>query len=213
MKKLKLLSLILIIASLFVACSGNNTKGTSTDNEPISVDKVMTSSAIPEHIFVTFETESYGNFVVETYPEYAPETVRHFLSLVESEYYNGFTIDTINHSKFLLTSEASSSPKNDDPTVQKPSTIVGEFMSNGKSNTLKLEKYTLALNHIEGNNDTGKAQFMIMLTSDHDFDGEYAGFARVVEGKDVIDRISGSETGINGKPILPIVMKKVYVNS
>ncbi len=213
MKKIKLVSLILIIASLFVACSGKNNTTSNNDIDPINIENIMTSAALPEHTFVTFETESYGKFVVETYPEYAPETVRHFLSLVESGYYNGFTIDTVYHSNFLLTSEASSIEFPDDPTVTKPSTIVGEFIKNGKSNNLKLEKYTLALNHIEGNYDTGKAQFMIMLTSNHDLQGEYAGFARVVEGKDVIDRIAGSEVNINGNPILPIVMKNVYINS
>ena len=213
MKKIKLVSLILIIASLFVACSGKNNTTSNNDTDPINIESVMTSAAIPEHTFVTFETESHGKFVVETYPEYAPETVRHFLSLVESGYYNGFTIDTIDHSNFLLSSETSEAFSSNDPTAAKPSTIVGEFIKNGKSNTLKLEKYTLALNHIEDNYDTGKAQFMIMLTSNHDLDGEYAGFARVIEGKEVIDKMAGSEVNINGKPVLPIVMKNVYINS
>ncbi len=211
MKFLKLLFSIAAIAVLFVACSGGETPDTLVETDTLSIDTAPTSAATPEHTFVTFEVDGYGKFVAETYPEYAPETVRHFLSLVESGYYNGFTIEIINHSKNLVSSEASSLASSDE-SGQNPSSVVGEFFKNGKSNTLKLEKYTLALNHIDGNYDTGVAQFMIMLTSSHDLDGEYAGFARVVEGKDVIDRIAGSETDINGKPVSPIVMKNVHIN-
>ena len=55
-------------------------------------------------------------------------------------------------------------------------------------------------------------QFMIMLTSSHDFDGEYAGFGKVVQGTEVIDKIAGSEVDRKGTPVSPIVMKKVYIN-
>ena len=212
MKILKLLFLTAVIASVFVACSGGEKDIPSTEAGTVSVDSPVASNALPEHTFVTFEVEGYGKFVVETYPECAPETVKHFLSLVESGHYNGFSFDKITPSKTLLSSETSSHNSSSD-SGSKPSAIAGEFYANGKSNTLKLDKYTLALNHIEGNYDTGVSQFMIMLTSSHDFDGQYAGFAKVVEGNEVIDRIAGSETDENGKPVSPIVMKKVYIKA
>ena len=52
---------------------------------------------------------------------------------------------------------------------------------------------------------------MIFLSSNHDMDGEYAGFAKVIEGTQIIDKIAGVETDSSGKPVLPIVMKKVYI--
>jgi len=209
MKYLKLLFLIAVTAFMFVACSGGEDPDPVTKTDTVAVDTAVTSDSAGEHTFVTFEVEGYGKFVAETYPEYAPETVRHFLTLVENGYYNGFTIDTINHSKSLVSSQDSSIKNSDNSFV--PSNIAGEFFKNGKSNALKLDKYTLALNHIEDNYDTGVAQFMIMLTSSHELDGEYAGFAKIVEGKDVIDRIAGSETDVNGKPVSPIVMKNVHI--
>ena len=213
MKILKTFFLITIILALFAACSSSSQNDPATNITPVDIDISATSSALPQHKVVTFETETHGKFVVETYPEYAPETVRHFISLVQSGYYNGFTIDTIEPSKAIFTSEDSSSASSNSVDAVRASTVVGEFTANGRSNTLKLDKYTLALWHHEDNNDSGKAKFFITLTSNHTYDGEYAGFAKVTQGKDVIDRIAGTETNAKGRPLSPIVIKKAYLNN
>lgn len=211
MKIIKSLFLLLIACCIFAACSsGNDASDASNQDAPV-VENVVTSAAAPEHTFVTFETQSHGKFVVETYPEHAPETVRHFLELVDGGFYNGFTIEQIRHSEALVTSESSPALRSDSSAAL-ATTVSGEFTKNGRSNALKLEKYTLALNHIPTQYDSGSAQFMIMLTSSHDFDGEYAGFGKVVQGTEVIDKIAGSEVDRKGTPVSPIVMKKVYIN-
>ena len=211
MKIIKSLFLLLISCCIFAACSsGNDASDASNQDAPV-VENVVTSAAAPEHTFVTFETQSHGKFVVETYPEHAPETVRHFLELVDGGFYNSFTIEQIRHSEALVTSESSPALRSDSAAAL-ATTVSGEFTKNGRSNALKLEKYTLALNHIPTQYDSGSAQFMIMLTSSHDFDGEYAGFGKVVQGTEVIDKIAGSEVDRKGTPVSPIVMKKVYIN-
>ena len=53
---------------------------------------------------------------------------------------------------------------------------------------------------------------MIMLSDNHDMDGKYAGFAKVVEGMEVVNKIIASDFDSDGKPVSPIVMKKVYIN-
>ena len=52
---------------------------------------------------------------------------------------------------------------------------------------------------------------MIFLSDTHGLDGYFGGFAVVVEGMDVIEKIVSAETDTNNKPISPIVMKKVYI--
>ena len=211
MKIIKSLFVLFAICCIFAACSPGNDAGDGSNHDAPVVENIATSSAAPEHTFVTFETEAHGKFVVETYPEHAPDTVRHFLALVDGGFYNGFTIEQIRHSQALVTSESSPALKADN-AASLATTVIGEFTKNGRSNALKLEKYTLALNHIPTQYDSGNAQFMIMLTSSHDVDGEYAGFGKVVQGTDVIDKIAGSEVDRNGAPVSPIVMKKVYIN-
>lgn len=210
MKIFKILSLSLIIC-MFAACSTEEKQETSTLTGTPAVDSVVTSSAAPEHTMVTFETEALGKFVVETYPEHAPETVRHFLELVDAGYYNGFAIEQINQSHSLVTSESSGSLSADSAAVFN-TTVSGEFARNGRSNALPLEKYTLVLNHLPGEYDSGEAQFMILLSSSNDMSGSYAGFAKVVQGTEVIDKIAGADVDRYGVPVSPIVMKKVYIN-
>ena len=213
MKLKKAISLILIFATIFslTACSKDENKEEGTTLDPIAMDSVMTSEGEPERVRVSFEVENYGNFVVETYPEHAPDTVNHFLELVDNGCYNGYTIERINPGFSILTSSYSGELTSDSAAGFN-NTVSGEFLANGRSNALKLERYTLALNHIPSYNNSGMGQFMIFLSANHDLDGKYAGFAKVVEGTQVIDKISGVETDSSQRPVSPIVMKKVYIN-
>lgn len=213
MKYSKIIAVMLILAVVFsfVSCSENEEKETGTTLEPIALDSVVTSEAEPERTRVTFEVENYGNFVVETYPEHAPETVNHFLELVDNGFYNGYTIEKIDPGLGILSSSYSQDLTSDSAAGFN-NTVSGEFTKNGRSNSLKLEKYVLALNHIPSDYNSAMSQFIIFLSSNHDMDGEYAGFAKVVEGTQIIDRIAGAETSSSDTPVSPIVMKKVYIN-
>lgn len=212
MKSNKIIFLIIASTLIFSACSKKN-EVTQTEETiaPAAVEDIVASDALPERVKVTFEVENYGQFVAETYPDYAPETVKQFLALVENGYYNGFEIAKIDHSYAMITSET---PRDfsEDSAADFNSTVPGEFINNGRSNNLPLEKYTLALCHTPSNNDGGMAQFMIFLTDKHDSDGSYAGFAKVVEGTEVIDKMAGTLVDENDAPVSPIVMKKVSVN-
>ncbi|MBR5507122.1 MAG: peptidylprolyl isomerase [Clostridia bacterium] len=212
MKFIKAISLILIFALAFslAACSKEEINEEKINLDPIAVDSVVTSEGEPERVKVAFEIENYGEFVVETYPEHAPDTVNHFVELVDNGCYNGYTIEKVDPGLAIFSSDYSAELTSDSAAGFN-NTVNGEFHSNGRSNALKLERYTLALNRIPSDNDSGMSSFMIFLSSNHDMDGEYAGFAKVIEGTQIIDKIAGVETDSSGKPVLPIVMKKVYI--
>ncbi len=213
MKFIKVISLILILTLAFlqVACSEGEDVQDQPSLDPIAMDSIVTSEGEPERTRVTFEVENYGNFVVETYPEHAPDTVNHFLELVDNGCYNGYTIEKVDPGLFILTSSYSDDLTSDSAAGFN-NTVSGEFLANGRSNALKLDRYTLALNHIPSDNDSGMGQFMIFLSANHDLDGKYAGFAKVVEGTQIIDKIAGAETDSSQRPVSPIVMKKVFIN-
>ncbi|MBQ4526698.1 MAG: peptidylprolyl isomerase [Clostridia bacterium] len=217
---MKHIGFIILISCIlcFSACSSDSDSVNNKDAEPVASsvgfsEPSSTSSSEPtvEHKRVIFEVENYGNFVIETFPEHAPDTVKHFLSLVSDGYYNGFAISQIIPGDIMLTSEESTETSSaSDATFC--NTVNGEFALNGRSNTLKLDKYTVALTHIPEEYDSGMAQFMIILSDNNEYSGKYAGFGRVVEGQDVIDKIVAASCDYNGKPNSPIVMKKVYIN-
>ena len=115
-----------------------------------TIDRNMNGNIHPE---VSIEFENYGTVKLELYPEYAPNTVKNFIKLAESGFYNDKVIygkDTI---CLYLGRDANGevvNPTTDDikyPAVQPYEySINGEFVANGFSqNTLRHEKGVLSL--------------------------------------------------------------------
>lgn len=200
----KALGLILVVCLVFAAgCSSDEDSSVS---EIHSTEKIVSSSAEAEHIKVSFEVENYGIFTVETYPEYAPESVAHFLKLVKSGYYNGMEFSKIIPGKFLVSSD-----KTAHSSGECKETVTGEFYKNGYSNELPLTRGTLCFTYLPGEYNSATAQFMILLSDNLGLEGEYAPFAKIVENSGVFDKIVATEINKDGAPVSPIVMKKVYV--
>lgn len=83
--------------------------------------------------------------------------------------------------------------------------ITGEFVANGyKENTLNLTEGVLAMARsdytsysaalTEESYNSGGSQFFIMTTNDHtNLSGYYAGFGKVIEGMDIVQKIASVE--------------------
>ena len=187
-----------------VACSGGSS---SKEPKVRTTGKLVSSSdADIDHTKVCFEIENYGSFTVETYPEYAPETVAHFLKLVKSGYYNGTSFEKINHGHSIVST--------DDTLLSSgecKETVTGEFAANGYSNDLPLTRGTFVLSYLPGEYNTATARFMILLSDNLGLDGKYAGFAKIVENSAIFDKIASTATNADGTPLSPIVMKNVYI--
>ncbi|MBO7288455.1 MAG: peptidylprolyl isomerase, partial [Clostridia bacterium] len=160
MKNLKKALIIVLTFSLMftASCSSNeeNKKEGIHSNE-----KIVSSSAEAVHTKVCFEVENYGIFTVETYPEYAPESVAHFLKLVKSGYYNGMEFSKINSGHSVVSS---------DVTVHSSGecreTVTGEFYKNGYSNEMPLTRGTLCFTYLPGEYNSARSQFMILLSDE-----------------------------------------------
>jgi len=206
MKKSKK-SLLIVLSLILVFCAACSNGGNSGENSVYSAENIAPSSdADIEHIKVCFDIENIGTFTVETYPEKAPETVEHFLNLVDKGYYNGASFEILNPGHSIVSSSLTALSSG-----ECKETITGEFKKNGYSNDLKLTRGTLAFCYLPGEYNSATSKFMIFLGDDHGLDGSYAGFARVVDGTAVFDAISLKPINANNTPVSPIVMKKVYI--
>lgn len=169
----------------------------------------------------TIEIENYGKIKVELYPDMAPNTVNNFITLANNGFYDGLTFHRI-IKDFMIQGgdpkgDGTGAPTKSyiDTTIEKDSdkdteyNINGEFIENDyENNTLKLEKGVIAMarsdyssyaayygNSItkEGYNSAG-SQFFIMTTDDNmALTGNYAGFGKVIEGFDVLEKIAKAE--------------------
>ena len=134
----------------------------------------------PQKVLVTMEN---GNtFTIETAPKYAPETVKNFLTLVESGFYNGLTFHRVIDGFMAQGGD----PKGDG-TGGSEKTIKGEFAANGfKNNTLSHTRGVISMAR-SNNPDSASSQFFICYDDVSFLDGQYAAFGKVVDGMETVD--------------------------
>ena len=90
--------------------------------------------------------------------------------------------------------------------------IKGEFSGNGFQNDLKHTKGVLSMARTMMP-DTAGSQFFIMHETSPHLDGQYAGFGKVIEGIEVVDKIASVATDYMDKPLEEQKMKKVTVET
>lgn len=159
----------------------------------------------------TIEVQDYGTIKVELYPNQAPNTVANFIALANKGFYNGLSFHrTI--PGFMIqggdkNGDGTGTPSIDDLKGNgdtKTYAIEGEMIANGYAkNTLKMEKGVIAMARSdyssissslakEGYNSAG-SQFFIMQEDNSSLSGLYAGFGKVIEGMDIVDKIANIE--------------------
>ncbi len=201
-------NLILCIMMLSICFTSGCSSDKTAEKPKVSTAEniVSSSGSDADNIEISFDIQNYGTFTVETYPDQAPESVARFLELVEKGYYDGMKFETLNPGKSLISSSETALSSG-----ERLDMINGEFSANGYSNDVPLDRGTLAFCYLPGEYNTAIAKFMILLSPDEEYDGRLAGFARVVDGTEIFDRVSHAPINADNTPVSPIVMKKVYV--
>ena len=143
---------------------------------------------------VTLKTNQ-GEIKIELYPDFAPNTVNNFISLVKKGFYDGLIFHRV-IANFMI--------QGGDPKgigIGGPGySIKGEFISNGfKINTLRHERGVISMARASSPNSAG-SQFFIMHKDGFFLDGQYAAFGKVTEGVEVVDKIAETKTDYNDKP-------------
>lgn len=156
---------------------------------------------------VTFEFENGDIIKAELYPEIAPITVRNFISLINKNYYNGLTFHRVIKG-FMIQGGCPIGNGTGGPGYS----IKGEFTSNGFKNDLKHDEGVLSMARAMNPNSAG-SQFFIMHKKSPHLDGQYAGFGKVIEGFDVVDKIANTKTDYRDKPAEEVRLKKVTVDT
>ena len=156
---------------------------------------------------VTFEMENGKVFKAELYPEIAPNTVKNFLSLVNSGYYDGLNFHRVIYG-FMIQGGCPEGTGMGGPGYS----IKGEFSGNGFKNDLKHTKGVLSMARAQ-HPDSAGSQFFIMHENAPHLDGQYAAFGKLIEGTDVLDSIATVATDWSDRPRQPQVMKTVTVET
>lgn len=193
-KSIRILSLslaLLMAVTLFSACGEKN-----ENNDFATVSK---------RVCVTMEDGS--EFIIETAPQYAPETCRNFLQLVSDGFYNGLTFHRV-----IDGFVAQGGDPAGDGTGGSGKPIKGEFIENGfEQNTLSHTRGVVSMARRGNDMDSATSQFFICYDNLTSLDGKYAAFGNVVEGMDVVDGFLNITRDSGGMPETPIVIKEMRI--
>ncbi|WP_026896097.1 peptidylprolyl isomerase [Clostridiisalibacter paucivorans] len=144
---------------------------------------------------VTIKMNNGDTMKAELYPNIAPNTVNNFISLINKEYYNGLIFHRVIKG-FMIQGGCPEGTGMGGPGYS----IKGEFSSNGFTNNLKHEQGVLSMARAQHPNSAG-SQFFIMHKNSPHLDRQYAGFGKIIEGIDVVDKIANTTTNHFDKPL------------
>ncbi len=143
----------------------------------------------------TIET-NFGNIAFELLPNLAPETVRNFIKLAKSNFYNGTLFHRVIPS-FMI--------QGGDPNTK--SSDKSKWGMGGPGYTIKAEFNSRS--HLRGivsmaramDPDSAGSQFFIVTTDSTFLDRQYTVFGQVTQGMDVADKIVNLQRDKNDCPL------------
>lgn len=196
MAALMLLSLACAKGTEASAASGKTTE----TKEDTNVDK--------SHPIATVTMKDGGVIQLELYPETAPESVKNFISLANSGFYDGLIFHRV-IAGFMIQGGDPDGRGTGGPGYS----IKGEFTANGFQNDLKHTRGVLSMARTMIPDSAG-SQFFIMHQDAPHLDRQYAAFGMVTEGMEVVDKIARTPRNMmNDKPKIDQRMKTVTVET
>ena len=182
----KLIAILLLISTLTLCF-------TSCKKDPLEKYEEDVSTEEKDVYYVAMAVEDYGVIIVELDAVSAPITVKNFVKLVREDFYNGLTFHRV-ISGFMI--------QGGDPQANglggSKEKIYGEFLSNGYYNPIKHERGVISMARNSYDMNSASSQFFICNSSSYsvsNLDGDYAAFGHVVEGMDVVDKITSKTSG------------------
>jgi peptidyl-prolyl cis-trans isomerase B (cyclophilin B) len=156
-----------------------------------------------------------GDIVLELYPDKAPATVANFLQYVKDGFYNGTVFHRVING-FMIQGGGM------DANLKQKATRAP--IKNEADNGLKNEPYTIAMARTSDPN-SATSQFFINVANNQALNHRdktpagwgYAVFGRVIQGKDVVDKIKAVPTSTQGRyenvPTTPVTITKATIVS
>ena len=158
---------------------------------------------------VTITMESGAVMRGELYPEIAPNTVKNFISLANSEYYDGLIFHRVIPG-FMIQGGCPDGNGMGGPGY----CIRGEFAANGfEGNDLKHTTGVLSMARTMMPDSAG-SQFFVMVADAPHLDGQYAAFGKITENAEAAIDISRVNRDVfTDKPKKPQVIASIRVDT
>ena len=153
-----------------------------------------------------FETNQ-GTFKIQLFEDKAPITAGNFIKLAESGFYDGTRFHRVIANFMIQGGDPLSkdvSMKNRWGTGNPGYYIKDEFGSG-----LRNDKGTISMANSGPN--TGGSQFFINVANNNFLDGKHPVFGKVIEGYDIVEKISNVKTNADDKPVNDVIINKITI--
>ena len=165
------------------------------------------------HPVIKIHVAGYGTMTAELYPEKAPKTVANFMALIEKGFFEGLIFHRVIRG-FMIQGGGYDAQMEQ----REAEAIKGEFIANGfMSNDLRHTRGVLSMARTS-DPDSASSQFFVMHEDAPYLDAQYAGFGKLTDGFDVLDKIASVKTGNYGwymqdVPREPVVIERMEIVS
>ena len=170
---------------------------TYTAPPAIQIDPNKTYTAVIE--------TAKGKLVIELFAD-VTETTNNFVFLARDGFYNGVTFHRI-IPDFMA--------QGGDPTGTGrggPGYKFGDEFPKGANGALKHKHVTGSLSMANAGPDTNGSQFFITVSTPSNLNGVHTIFGRVVEGYNVVEKISKVPVGPGSKPLNKVVINTITID-
>ncbi len=150
-----------------------------------------------------------GTIVFEFLPDVAPKMVANFKELANSKFYDGTTFHRVINGFMIQGGDPLSKDDNpaNDGTGSGPKKMPAEFTT----------KYSHERGYVStarsSDPNSGSCQFFIIQKDSKFLDNKYTIFGRVVDGMDVVDKISLVPKNSSDRPTSNVVMESVTIET
>jgi len=157
-------------------------------------------------------TTNLGASTVQLEPDAVPVTVNNFLAYVRKGQYNGTLIHRVAKSPAVIQGGG----HNQDKSLKATGASIKNEADLAKAKGLSNKRGTIAMAR-ESLPDSAKAQFFVNVKDNTALDFKarnladfgYCVFGKVVQGMDVVDKISKVPTAKDEFPVKPVIIQKV----
>jgi cyclophilin family peptidyl-prolyl cis-trans isomerase len=148
-----------------------------------------------------------GTFVIELLPDLAPNHVAYVMKLTREGAYDGTTFHrAISHGIIQ-----GGDPLSKDPAKAAQYGTGGLGVLDGETSGAPMTRGAVAAVLQPGRANSGGAQFFVLVTDQPSLQGQYTIFGRVVDGMEVVQKISEAPTDANGRVTDRIEMRRVTI--
>jgi len=155
---------------------------------------------------VVLETSS-GSIVLEVFPTVAPRHVAKFVERVKAGFYDHTTF----HRAIPFGIIQGGDPLSKDPSKKALYGTGGLFEQKREPSSLSHTRGTVSAVLAPGNPDSGGSQFFICVTDQTQLDGQYTSFGRVVEGMEIVEKLSQAPTDAQQRVVERIEIQRAYL--